>query len=151
MISPAQLRAARLEAGLTQREVAALVGIAPSNLSAYEAGKRPMSATMADRIEACLRPSPRVLLERNRDGLRELLLERGVRNPRVFGSVARGSDTPGSDIDILVDLGDTITGFGLAALKRDAEQLLGVPVDIVSSGGLRGRFRDRVLREAVPV
>jgi hypothetical protein len=32
--------------------------------------------------------------------------QRGARNIRVFGSVARGEDTASSDIDLLVDLDD---------------------------------------------
>lgn len=149
MITPEQLRAARLAAGITQRELAAEVGIAPSNLSAYEAGRRSMSAQMARRIEVAIRPLPHVLVDRHRARMRELLHARGVRNPRVFGSVARREDTRDSDVDILVDLGDTVTGFGLAALRLELQDLIGTPVDLVSSGGLAGRFKERVLRDAV--
>jgi len=149
VITPAQLREARLAAGLTQRELAAAVGIAPSNLSAYESGRRPMSGEMGERVLAAIRPLPHELVEIHRAGMRELLLAHGVRNPRLFGSAARGDDTRGSDVDLLVDLGDEVTGFGLARLRLELEELLGVPVDLVSSGGLEGRFRERVLRDAV--
>lgn len=149
VITPAKLRTARLAAGITQRELAAAVGIAPSNLSAYEAGRRPMSAEMAERIEAAIRPLPHELVDRHRGRMREMLQAAGVRHPRIFGSVARREDTRESDVDIVVDLGETITGFGLAALQLELEDLLGVPVELVSSGSLEGRFRDRVLRDAV--
>jgi predicted nucleotidyltransferase len=36
--------------------------------------------------------------------VRRALAKHGARNPRVFGSVARGEDTDTSDLDLLVDL-----------------------------------------------
>jgi len=36
-------------------------------------------------------------------------------------------------------------------LLLELEELLGCPVDVVTERGLRARFRERVLREAVPL
>lgn len=46
----------------------------------------------------------RELLDARRDAFRELLVKYGATNPRLFGSVARGTASPGSDVDILVDM-----------------------------------------------
>lgn len=58
----------------------------------------------------------------------------GGHNVRVFGSVARGDAGPGSDVDLLVDLDQGIGLFGLSAMERELEGLLGCPVDVVTSG-----------------
>lgn len=70
---------------------------------------------------------------------------------RAFGSVARGSSGPGSDVDLLVEVGDDTSLLDLVALERELSELLGVPVQVVSEGGLKPWARTRILDEAVPV
>ncbi|MGH8965202.1 MAG: helix-turn-helix domain-containing protein, partial [Actinomycetes bacterium] len=66
------IRAERERAGLTQARLAELAGIAASNLSAYESGKRPVSPAMIDRIRrAVIRPSDR--LHEKRDEVRTII------------------------------------------------------------------------------
>ena len=48
----------------------------------------------------------------------------------LFGSVARGEQRPGSDIDIWVQL-DPLTPYALVHLKHELEDLLQAPVDVV--------------------
>ena len=67
------------------------------------------------------------------------------------GSVLRGRDTESSDLDILVDPLPGATLFDLGGLQIALQELLGVPVDLLTPGGLPHRARERVLREAVPV
>jgi hypothetical protein len=67
---------------------------------------------------------------------------------RVFGSVARGDDRPDSDIDLLVDFAPDSSLFDLMRMARELEQLLGHPVDVVSTGGLKDRDR-HILAESV--
>ncbi len=76
---------------------------------------------------------------------------RGARNVRVFGSVARGDADDSSDVDVLVDLEPGRSLFDLGGLLMDLQDILGRRVDVVTERGLRERFRDRVLDEAVPV
>lgn len=68
----------------------------------------------------------------------------------MFGSVARGDDTPESDIDFLVEFEPGSSLFDLMDLQEALGQLLGVPVDVVSVGGLKDRD-DHIRREAVPI
>jgi uncharacterized protein len=67
---------------------------------------------------------------------------------RLFGSVARGDDGPGSDIDLLVDFDQDSSLFDLMRMTRELEELFGHSVDVVSSGGLKDRDR-HILSESV--
>jgi predicted nucleotidyltransferase len=69
----------------------------------------------------------------------------------VFGSVLHGTDTDGSDIDLLVDALPGATLFDLGGLLEELEDLLGVPVDLLTPADLPSQFRDHVLAEGVPV
>jgi predicted nucleotidyltransferase len=67
---------------------------------------------------------------------------------RLFGSVARGDDSPASDIDLLVDFDQDSSLFDLMRMARELEELLGHTVDVVSVGGLKDRDQ-HILSEAV--
>lgn len=67
---------------------------------------------------------------------------------RVFGSVARGEDVSGSDLDLLVTLAPEADVFDLADLTLALQDLLGVKVDVVSERGLTDRGSD-IRREAI--
>lgn len=75
----------------------------------------------------------------------------GARNPRLFGSVARGEADAQSDVDFLVEMEPGRSLFDLGGLQYELERLLGRPVDVVTERGLKARIRDRVLQEAVPL
>ena len=72
-------------------------------------------------------------------------------NARVFGSVAHGSDTDESDLDILVDTTAETTLFDLGAISYKLCNLLGVPVDVLTPGALPDKFRQAVIAEALLV
>ena len=79
-----------------------------------------------------MRPSE--ALAKHRDEVLEIISRYPVRNPRVFGSVARGEDVEGSDIDILVERTGRLTLIDLAKLEIELEALLDVPVGVHTSG-----------------
>ena len=70
-------------------------------------------------------------------------------NARVFGSVARGTDTEDSDIDILVDALPGTTLFDLGSLQVELAELLGVRTDVLTPGDLPEYMRSAVLAEAL--
>ncbi len=80
-----------------------------------------------------------------------LVQEFSIRALYIFGSVARGEDSPGSDIDILVEFepGARIGLFAFARLQRRLSELLQKKVDLVTRDGLHRALRDRILKEAV--
>lgn len=94
---------------------------------------------------------PSVLLQQHRNHIREAASRFAVVNPRVFGSVLHGQDTEDSDFDLLVDTLPGTTLFDLGGLQDELEELLGVPVDLLTPGDLPKKFRDQVLAEAQPI
>ncbi len=94
---------------------------------------------------------PSEALIAHRAELRQLVSRYGLSHPRVFGSVLSGTDTDESDLDLLVDATKTTTLFTLAGLEHAAQQLLGVPVTVLTPEFLSVKFRDRVLQQAEPL
>jgi predicted nucleotidyltransferase len=87
----------------------------------------------------------------HRDEIRAIVEANRATNPRVFGSIARGEDSADSDLDLLVDACPGMTLFDQARIIGALEELLGVEVDVVTSGAGSDRFRAAVLGEAVPL
>lgn len=103
---------------------------------------------------ACLAPGAAITLEdlrQCRGAILELAARHGATNVRVFGSLARGSAGPSSDVDLLVEIAADRSLLDHVALIQDLSELLGRRVDVVSDRGLNPRARRRVLEEAVPL
>lgn len=94
---------------------------------------------------------PSIAFAAHRDRVRAVVRLHRADNPRVFGSVSRGNDTAGSDLDLLVDAGAGATLFDIVGMEIALEALLGVRVHVMTSGGLQGALRARVLAEAQAV
>jgi len=94
---------------------------------------------------------PSIALEKHRAAVRSLVGRFRAANPRVFGSVVRGDDADGSDLDILVDTLPGATLFDLGGLQIELEDMLGVPVDLLTPGDLPEGFRAKALAEASPI
>jgi len=90
-------------------------------------------------------------LRHQRQSILAAVARRGAQDLRVFGSVAAGTATPGSDVDFLARFEPDRSLLDLGGLKADLEELLGCSVDVVSEAGLRPDFRASVLRQAVPL
>jgi len=61
----------------------------------------------------------------------KLAQKHGISRVFVFGSVASGENTPQSDVDLLVEMQEGASLFGMAGFSYEAEKLLHVPVDVV--------------------
>ena len=94
-----------------------------------------------------MRPSE--ALAAKRDEVRAIIARYPVANPRIFGSVARGEDREGSDLDILVDARRGTTYFDLGALKIELERSLGVHVDIATPAALPVSSESNVLDDVI--
>ena len=75
----------------------------------------------------------------------------GIKNIRIFGSVARHEAREGSDIDFLVEFPPGTSLFEHAEFQQELAELLGCNVDVASVNGLRERIRATVLQEAIPL
>lgn len=89
------------------------------------------------------------LIEIHRTELRSLATRYGLSSIRVFGSMARNDASSISDVDLLVESKEPVSGFSLGAMLMEAQDLLGRKVDIVTVQALHPLMRDRVLHEAV--
>jgi hypothetical protein len=94
---------------------------------------------------------PSLALNNNRAAVLAAASRYPVVNPRVFGSVLRGTDRDGSDLDLLVDALPGTTLLHLGDLQDELQSLLGVHVDLLTPGDLPLKFRAQVLAEAVPI
>ena len=76
--------------------------------------------------------------------------EMGVSTLSIFGSVARDEAGPGSDVDILVEIGQgPFSLLDLAGLQIYLEEILGCKVDLITSGAIKEQIRDRILEESI--
>jgi hypothetical protein len=57
----------------------------------------------------------------------------------IFGSYARGDNNKGSDIDILVEFKESPSLLTLIKLENDLSEILGVKVDLVTTGALKNK------------
>jgi predicted nucleotidyltransferase/DNA-binding XRE family transcriptional regulator len=165
------LQKARREAKLTQSDLATRAGTSQPAVARYEAETAiPTIPTLERLLAACGQqlqisvsrstsapPSSirgrteeqAALLRSKRKPLLAAAQRRGVRNVRVFGSVARGDARPDSDIDLLVEFGPGRSLLDIAGFRNDARKILNRDVDVATPEILREEFRDDVLAEAV--
>lgn len=171
---PQAIRQARLDANLSQVDLAARAGTSQSALARYETGAAlPTLPTLERLLTACDRrleiqtpparhPGPGISmrgqlgpqadrLRRQRRRLLDAAERHGVGHLRAFGSVARGETSAESDVDLLVDLKPGRTLLDLAAFRREAGEILDLPVDVATVDMLRDGVRNEVLREALPL
>ncbi len=145
------------------------MGVTQSVISAYESGARQPSLPTLARLVAATglelaldvrKPAParsrltgplgrRVV--QHRRAIARAAASHGASNLRVFGSVARGTETTDSDVDLLVDLAPGTGLLGLAALERDLSRILEAKVDVVPAGDLKPDVAREAMVEAVPL
>jgi predicted nucleotidyltransferase len=75
----------------------------------------------------------------------------GASNLRIYGSIAKGEEHSGSDLDLLVDLTADQTLLGLISLRQELEDLLGCPVDVTEAETLHPLIRSEILAQARPI
>ncbi len=107
-----------------------------------------------DRMNPNLYPCSMSGLEKirlNRASILSVAAKHGAERLRIFGSAVHNADGPGSDIDFLVSMSPGRDLFDLIAFKRDLDELLQQPADVVTDEELSPHIRGRILSEAVAV
>lgn len=94
---------------------------------------------------------PSEVFLQHREDIRRIVLESGMTNPRLFGSVLHGDDIDGSDLDILIDAPPRTSLLDLAKLQLALEDRIGISIDIRLPDELSTEFRQQVLAEAAPL
>ena len=139
------------------RRPPALQHFAPGRYSCSPPGQVTTRGTrvkiLACRSETCqnrfMRPSQ--ALASKRSTILALAAACGASRVRVFGSVARGDDREGSDLDLLVDLPTGTSLLHIVGLQLDIEDALGVKVDLCTERELHPDLKLRILAEARPL
>ena len=69
----------------------------------------------------------------------------------LFGSYARGEETPQSDVDILFipDRSQHFSLFTMGGMYEDLKELLGKEVDLITDGGLMPFARESADRDKI--
>ena len=88
-------------------------------------------------------------IRQHRDAILALARQYGAHDVRIFGSVARGDANEASDLDLIVRFDPGRSLFDHGGLLMDLQDLLGMKVDVIDEEGMRPRFRQHVMNEAV--
>jgi predicted nucleotidyltransferase len=96
-----------------------------------------------------IRPSE--ALNIHRESIIKIITSNRTTNPRVFGSVANGTDTSTSDLDILVDATSKTTLMDIGMIRDQLLKLLKVPVDVLTPKALPKEMRTKIISEAIPL
>ncbi|MEK6824357.1 MAG: nucleotidyltransferase family protein [Nanoarchaeota archaeon] len=80
-----------------------------------------------------------------------LLKENKVTKAGIFGSYARGEQTEKSDVDILVEVNDSMGLIAFISLKMLIEKAIKRKVDLVEYAGIRKELKKNILNEEIPI
>ena len=94
---------------------------------------------------------PSVSMARHGSQVRQILDRFRMRNPRMFGSTARGGDAEGSDLDILVEAPPGATLYDLARVELELEEVLGCRVEVLTKASLAPDIVDNVETDLTPI
>jgi len=136
--------------GLSQRDVAKRCGLKQPLVSAIESGRRQPTVAVAATLQEHLQVRPSVALAHFLDESKALIRRHRGQAAFVFGSVAKKTDTAGSDLDLLVEFAEDADITDLLALEDELGELLTVPVDVISAGS-SSRFVQAIREETVPL
>jgi uncharacterized protein len=96
-----------------------------------------------------MRPSE--ALAKHREEVLEIIAKYPVSNPRVFGSVARGEDVEGSDIDIVIEPAQGCSYFDLFRIEDAVSAVLKVNADVHTLKEFGPRMLSRVSIDLKPL
>jgi len=70
----------------------------------------------------------------------------------IFGSFARGDNKKESDLDILVEFKESPTLLTLIKLENDLSDILGIKVDLVTTGALKNkRIKKSIKKDLIKI
>lgn len=95
--------------------------------------------------------SVNIKLKDNREGILRIAKENGIKNLKLFGSVARSEDGEESDIDLLVSFEEGRSLFDLIRFKQEMEEIMGIKVDVLTENAIHHSIKKKILNEAIPL
>ncbi|MCK7458057.1 nucleotidyltransferase family protein [Idiomarina aminovorans] len=88
------------------------------------------------------------LLRKHSKEIQKIVEKHHAKNVKVFGSVALGTESTDSDIDLLIETTPETTMFDVGAIKYELNKLLGIEVDVLTPNSLPMQFRNKIEQEA---
>ena len=79
--------------------------------------------------------------------LNKMCKENSISYLALFGSYARGEETPESDVDLLIDYADSKSYFDHVRIERRLEELFNRNVDLVTRRSLHPYIKDYVYND----
>ncbi|MGB9758452.1 MAG: nucleotidyltransferase family protein [Thermoproteota archaeon] len=76
-----------------------------------------------------------------------ILRSKGAKKIAVFGSYARGEETPESDIDIIVEFSERKSLLELIRIERELSEDIGIKVDLLTKKAISPYLVDRITKE----
>ena len=99
-------------------------------------------------IEVLIMVAKASTLEDIRKQSHDILESFNISRASVFGSFASGNVKSRSDVDIIIDTGDTQLGFAFLELKKQLEKKFGRKVDLLTQEAVRvSGLEDKVKNE----
>ncbi len=129
---------AMLQDGLTQSEIARSLGVSQPAISQQLRSAPSTSELPSSFILTAATPI-----------LKTIASSRGFSRLAVFGSIARGTARPDSDIDLIVQPPEDASIATLESLRQTFSELMQRPVDLLSYGGLKTGVHDQIKKTLV--
>ena len=85
-----------------------------------------------------------VLAQTQQEQLTRFCRSHGIRRAALFGSLARGEDRPGSDIDLLVTFDAPKSLLSVVRLERELGAELGRKVELLTEEAISPHIRSRI-------
>ena len=74
-----------------------------------------------------------------------------IKSVGIFGSYARGENSPQSDLDILLDYEKPLDLLELIGLEQELSEKLGIKVELVTYRSLHPDLKEKVEKELIPL
>ena len=90
-------------------------------------------------------------LEEIKRKLIPILRKNKVTKAGIFGSYARGEQSRKSDVDILIEINDSVGLIEFIKLKMAIQELLRKKVDLVEYSTIRPEIRENIIRNEISI
>ena len=90
-------------------------------------------------------------LEEIKRKLIPILRKNKVTKAGIFGSYARGKQSRKSDVDILIEINDSVGLIEFIKLKMAIQELLRKKVDLVEYNTIRPEIRENIIRNEISI
>lgn len=127
---------------MSQAQLARAAEMSQPNVAAIESGARRVGESVLERLLRAADYRPSLPLETAAGAIVAAGEDHGIRDIRVFGSIATGSDHFTSDIDLLARIDPGRSYLDIAQFQNAVEALTGFPVDVVIDDDSRPAFLD---------